>query len=1301
MKVIRVFSALYTIVLLQVSVISFDASGQVNQRNGHAANNNRYTNIWAENQNGLQFPFQLKGSLTDEHNIPYLRLPNIPIPEGKTVSEVRIEAIRVSEHALSRALPKELDEMRLNSQSQWIQSWEVGYQQGRPFLMITLKPWNLDGNQIVLLEEYEVKLTYQNSSVSRQFSRSFATQSVLAEGSGSWYKAAVRTDGMYKIDRAYVQSLGVNPDTIDPSALHIFGNGFGLLPELNSKYRPDDLRQLSVLVSGGGDGSFDVGDYILFFAKGPHKWEYDTLVSRFNHTLHIYDNDSYYFLNYNPSRPAKHIADVTLPDVPHTHVVNSFKDFAFIENETFNLLKSGREWYGDKFDVQTSFNYAFNFPNIIGQADLTARVLGNSGTASSSFTLSVNGNPGSKAIAIGQVGVGTYAPQASITKETHSFVPFSSQIQVQLTYNKNAPSNAGWLDYLEVNVNRQLTMTGSQMMFRNVDVLGVGNIARYELTNAQNILHIWDVTSHDGVTRLNLPYQTTPMLTWTAPADSIREYIAFTGVGFPSPRNIGKVEHQNLHSLEQQDFIIIVPTALQSEAERLASKRREQGMRVVVVTPNQVYNEFSSGMADATAYKDFVRMFYKRANGNITEMPKHLMLFGDGSYDNKGNKFSITNNLLTYQSQESVKGVSSYTTDDYFGLLDDHENMGSNHLLDIGIGRLPVKTGVEAREAVDKILRYETNSVPDLAIDCCNQGNSTLGDWRNMVTFIADDEDYNAYVNGCEAISSIIDSNYRSYAVEKIYLDAYQQATTPGGQRYPDVNEAFNRRVQSGAMLINYIGHGGELGLAHERILGIGDVRSWNNAYRMPLFMTATCEFSRFDDPERTSAGEHVFLNPMGGGIALLTTTRLVYSWPNEVLNTRFMEITFEQPEWKGQNLGEIFMKTKNNTIMTPIGGDNLRNFTLLGDPSLRLAIPYYQVVTDSINGVSLSVSTDTIRALSKVRISGHITDPQTGALLTGFNGIIYPTVYDKISDLTTLGQDPTSFARAFKMWKNVVYSGKATVTNGRFSFEFRVPKDVRLDFGKGRIRYYVHDQELDGQGNNMAFYVGGTDTSAANDTEGPQLNIFLNTPEFVSGGYTGDNPVLIAELFDENGINTVGTGIGHDITVVLDENTANTRVLNEFYQADLDTYKSGKVRYELGNLSAGPHTLRFKAWDVYNNSSEEFIEFTVMDADDFKLEHVLNYPNPFTTATEFMFEHNQSCNVMDVRIQVFTVSGKLVKTINERVDSKGFRVAGIMWDGLDDYGDRMGRGTYVYRLEARDELGQQAEKIEKLVILR
>jgi hypothetical protein len=1242
-----------------------------------------------------QFPMRLTNGYHDVNGIPYLHTGSIQIPSGTEVTSVTLldviyEVLQVND------IPKEQVFINNRSESEWIADWSVGSVKGSKVLNATIRPWKFENGSLYVLKSCRLVYNTAKESPQRQLQRSFANQSVLADG--NWFKITVRNDGVYRIDRNFVRSMGVNPDTIDPAKLHVFGNGFGLLPESNSVYRPDDLNQLAVEVVGGGDGSFDQSDYILFYAKGPVGWRWNN--GRFVHQQHYYDVESTYFLNYDLGRSSKLIPNMAMPDVPHNQSVNIFNDYGVIEDDVFNLVKSGNQWFGDRYDVKTSYNYTFNFPNITGSAEITARVLGNGGNQPSSYTISVNGTPSTANIGISATGVGAYAPRAAISLFNHVYTPSGSPVQITLNYNKPSPSSEGWLDYLVMNVTRNLVMSGNQMAFRNVAVVGSGNIARYSLLNAGAVTSVWEITSHYDLKRLDLNYGSGNQLEWVAGADSLREFIAVAGVNFPAPRFIGAVQNQNLHGAGQQDLVIIVPPALKGEADRLAQHRSNQGLRVLVVTPLEVYNEFSSGMADATAYRDLMRMFYKRAGGDPNEMPKNLLLFGDGSYDNRGLKFSVNNLLLTYQSHQSVSVTSSYTTDDYFGLLDDNEGMGSNDLMDIGVGRLPVKTVLEAREAVDKIIRYEQNSAPDLSFDCCSQGNATMGDWRNMLTFIADDEDYNAYVNGAEEFSKFLDTNHREYAIEKIYLDAFQQLSTPGGQRYPDADQAIDRRVQSGALLVNYIGHGGELGWAHERILNISTIRAWSNRFRMPLFMTATCEFSRFDDPERTSAGEYVFLNPTGGGVALLTTTRLVYSWPNEVLNRKFVETLLQQPEYQGQSLGEILMYTKNNTA-TAIGGDNFRNFALLGDPSMRLTLPVYKVMTDSVNGVAVSVQRDTISALGKVRISGHVADPQTGQILNNFNGIVYPTVYDKISELSTLGQDATSFPKAFNMWKNVIYSGKATVTNGRFSFEFLVPKDIRLDFGQGRVRYYVHDQEKDGNGHSSEFIIGGIDTTAAADNEGPQMLVYLNSTNFVSGGTVGSNPVLMAELFDESGINTVGTGIGHDITVVLDENTANTRILNSFYQADLDTYKSGKIRYELGNLDPGSHTLRFKAWDVFNNSAEEFIEFVVMDADEFKLEHVYNYPNPFTTSTEFMFEHNQSCNVLDVKIQVFTVAGSLVKTINQQVDSRGFRVNGIMWDGLDDYGDRIARGTYIYRLEVRDELGQKAEKIEKLVILR
>jgi hypothetical protein len=501
--------------------------------------------------------------------------------------------------------------------------------------------------------------------------------------------------------------------------------------------------------------------------------------------------------------------------------------------------------------------------------------------------------------------------------------------------------------------------------------------------------------------------------------------------------------------------------------------------------------------------------------------------------------------------------------------------------------------------------------------------------------------------------------------------------------------------MEKGALIMNYTGHGGANGLAHERVLRIDDVLSWENRDRLPLFMTATCEFSRFDEWEETSAGELVILNPDGGGIALLSTTRLVYSGPNHALNEAFYRYVFKKDENnRNYRLGDIIRLTKNSTS----SGINKRNFTLLGDPGLELAYPRHKVRVEAINGTPVSESVDTLKALGKVTISGLMEDEQ-GNALEDFNGIVYPTVFDKSSTITTLQNDPEPKMN-FSLRNRVLYKGKASVTNGRFEFSFIVPKDISYHYGFGKLSFYADNGLEDANGSFHQVTIGGSADSAANDSQGPELEVFLNDENFVYGGMTDANPVLLAYVSDSNGINTLGNGIGHDLTAILDGNTNQTIVLNDFYESDTDSYKSGKILYTFKSLEAGPHNLKVKVWDVYNNSSEQTIEFIVNTGEDLVLDHVLNYPNPFTTHTQFFFEHNQPNADLDILVQVFTVSGKLVKTIDYQSPASGYRVGPIDWDGRDDYGSRIGRGVYIYRVKVRTSLGQSAEKFEKLVIL-
>jgi hypothetical protein len=659
--------------------------------------------------------------------------------------------------------------------------------------------------------------------------------------------------------------------------------------------------------------------------------------------------------------------------------------------------------------------------------------------------------------------------------------------------------------------------------------------------------------------------------------------------------------------------------------------------------------------------------------------------------------------VLTYQADNSENYLSCYVSDDFFGMLDDNEALASTDLLDIGIGRILASDQTQAKQQVDKIEHYMKNGsnlYSSNNASCCLEynSNSTFGDWKLKYVQIADDEEYNYFViNDTEPQYNEVKSNHFEMNCDKLYLDAYPQQTTAGGQRYPDVYNAITDRIQRGAILVNYVGHGGEVGLAEERVVSIPQINSWSNINALNLFVSATCEFTKFDDPKRVSAGEWVSLNPTGGAIALMTTTRAVYFGVNTSVGNALFDNVFDRnADNSPLTFGEIMMRTKNDAL----DSDNKRSFTLIGDPALKIALPSLRAVTDSINGKNPLIEIDTLNALSKVRIKGHIEDVN-GTIQAGFNGILIPSIFDKAKTLKTLGQDPNSPEMEFELQRNIVYKGKSSIVNGYFDFSFVVPKDIALSIGKGKISYYAYDANVDAYGYDTNFRIGGINPTGINDDEGPQLEVYLNDEKFVDGSITDETPVLLVKAFDENGINTVGNGIGHDITAIIDGKSSDPIVLNEYYTSELNSYQSGEIRYQLADLEPGRHTVLVKVWDVNNNSSSVETSFIVQEKQTPILSNVYNYPNPFTTSTEFMFEHNQSCSTLDVQVQIFTISGKLIKTINQSVNTVGFRNQGIMWDGRDDFGDQLARGVYIYHLKVKNPDGQLAEKTEKLVLLK
>ncbi|MEX1189500.1 MAG: type IX secretion system sortase PorU [Bacteroidia bacterium] len=1170
-------------------------------------------------------------------------------------------------------------------------SFGTVYDKGKAFAEYRITPFRETGGVIEKLISFELIIETARAEYQGR-AKSTTTQSIL--NSGDWVKIGVTNSGVYKISRDLLASYGVNVSG-NPRNIRVFGNGGTMVPERNNSFYPDDLAENAIYIEGESDGSFDASDYILFYAQGPVDWNYDNITGVFKHTKNLYADTAWYFISAS-SDPGKRIqTQAQVEGVPNS-VVTTFDDYGFVENDDENLLKSGRRWYGNKMESGVnSHSFNFSFPNATAGphkfiSKLASRYLGNGGAPNASFSININGQAFSQNVS----GLNSLNYLDSFAKENETvFTVNGSLSNANVSVTKGSSSAIGWIDYLIFNVERNLSVSGSQMTFRKQSATQQGTTVEYRVANSNSSIQIWETTNIYDVKR-QLVDLSGSMISFKATADSLREWTAVNLSGtFPSPINGGSITNQNLHGLAVVDFVIVAPSIFVPAANKLADHHREHdNMSVAVVTPEQIYNEFSSGSQDIGGIRNFMRMFYERAS-SPEEGPKNILLFGDGSYDFK---YRLTNNqnwVPTFQSIESLNPIGSFCTDDFFGFLDPTEggniqSVGAG-LMDLGVGRFPVNTVAEANAVVNKVIHYATSL-------------STMNDWRNRITFVADDEDNGTHVNQAEDVSNVINNSHPVYNIDKIYLDAYQQDNGAGGQRYPQVNTDITNRIERGGLMMNYAGHGGEQSLALERVITIPEINAWQSLENLTLFMTATCEFSRFDNPDFTSAGEYVILNPTGGGVGLFTTLRLTFSSSNAALNRNIMNVIFLEEGANDEHLrlGEILRRGKNATGSS----FNNRSFALLGDPALKLAYPKYDVFTTKINGVDISAVPDTIGALDMVTVEGIVTN-SANQILEDFNGIVIPTVYDKAATYYTLSNDGVlkSPVIPFQLRKNVIFRGPATVTNGKFSFTFVVPQDIQFNYGTGKISYYAKKNNSldDAHGYLSEMIVGGFSNNPTTDDQGPQLRLYMNNEQFVDGGITDENPIFLAYAEDDIGINTVGTGIGHDITAILDENTSNPIVLNDFYEAELDNFRKGKITYPLRNLSEGEHTISLKVWDVANNSATASLRFVVVKAEDLSLDHVLNYPNPFTTNTQFFFEYNQPGVPVDVDIQIFTVSGKTVTTLRSTQVNTGYRSEPIVWNGLDDYGDRIGRGVYMYRLRVKTPDGKSAEKFEKLVILQ
>jgi hypothetical protein len=1122
-------------------------------------------------------------------------------------------------------------------------------------------------------------------SFSQQTKSEFASGSVLS--SGKWFKLAVKADGIYRIDFSKLKQLGLT----DPANPIIFGNNFGQLSYYNDDPKPDDLKEIGVYLVKGQDNVFNDGDYLLVYLEGTNHWKYKAQTNEYNFIRHNYSDTAFYFLT-SSSTSGKTVStsgDVTSPPSCYS---STYDALYMHEIESENLIKSGRDWYQPVSSISpVAINPGFSDLILTEKLEYRIRVAARASIPTLFRLYESSSVVG--AVLVPEVYLlsttGTYANISDLTVNT---LPSSSSPAYEIRFYNNGEQNAkGWLDFIRFRGRAMNNFTGKNLKFSDYRTIKTGQTTQFSVRSVLNNVFIWDIT--DPFTPGNINYtRTGDSLKFRARTDSLRTFIAFTADKAIAPYiNPVAISNQDLHSSEAADMIILSYPAFLPYAEKLAKiHSADNGLKSLIVTPEQVYNEFSGGIPDIVAIRNFLRMKFLKQSGTSQPL-RYLLLFGDGSYQNKYVPPHNPNFIPTYQSQNSTVVVSSFTSDDFYGLLENGEGE-SDGTEDIGIGRFPVTDTIQAGILVEKVGRYLS---PESA-----------GNWRNQICITADDGDGNTHLIDAEGLSSLLESDYPSFIVNKIYLDAFTQTNSVSGKSYPDVNNAINNRINSGCLIFNYVGHGNETGLAAERVVKTDFINSWKNKYRLPLFITATCEFSRFDDAEydpqtgdysgKNSAGEMVLVNRDGGGIALMTTTRVVYSAPNYMLNRNIYKYAFTRDK-NGNSLalGDIIKLAKLNSGT----GQNKRNFTLLGDPAVRLAYPSDgKVITDSVNNVSISRPLDSLKALSLVTISGHVED-NSGKLLSGFNGDVYPTVYDKSSKIRTLANDGGPVTE-FYLRNNALFSGKTTASNGKFTFSFIVPRDIDYSFGYGKLDYYATGNDSDMSGEFSKVVVGGFSKYVAADTSGPKIKLYLNDTLFRDGGISGPNPVLLAVITDNGGINTTGSGIGHDIKAYIDDDRNNTMILNNYFESELNNYKKGKILYPLGDVSDGSHSVTLKVWDNYNNSSQASLKFITRTDKGFILNNLINYPNPFTDNTTISAEHNRSDNMISVRIEIFNMNGKLIRIIETSTYSSGFKLAPVIWDGRSSSGDKAWRGLYPYTVTVTTSKGETARASGRMIIL-
>lgn len=1084
----------------------------------------------------------------------------------------------------------------------------------------------------------------------------YGQESAFPFKAGGTYKVKIQNTGLYELTYRDLAPVIENIDGLNPTLLQLWST-------------EDSMLQIPIKIKGESDGSFDINDQLYFWVEGPN-------FKLSGYESNPYDSSKSYFLTIG-DRPGARIEKISNSN-NQSHQLTSTSVELIYDSDLYNLLDidinnsgSGQEWVGREItnnqstDIKSLLKYDLKNPSelrievsLIVRSDLTEQIMIQLGNEE--YNLSAN------KVDLGDVE-DIFGRKAKLIQTLNPRTHLSPEWKIN--YVKNSPNARVWIDQIKITATDEIEDDGASNLTL---LLSDDKDAKIVIDNPA-INEVWAINSTDDLKELRIESDNAESY---VNINEPKAILTFDNSKVHSkPTLITPVEIPDLSKAADIEMVILYHKLWQGQAERLAEHRnRVSGVNTIAINIEDVYNFFSSGSNTPDAIRRYAQLLDESSNNF-----KYLLLFGDGSFDYRNISDAPFQNFIpTYETQESLDPLLSFPTDDYFALLDEENPSTLRGDLDIAVGRIPVRTNAEAEAVVSKLIHYDTHP-------------STFGSWKNNIAFLADDEDFNLHVNDAEKIADRTKEKYKEYNQEKIYWDAFPQVSTPGGNRYPAANEKLNTIIDQGVLVMNYLGHGGPIGWSQERVLNITDIDSWSNFNRLPLIITATCSFTGFDDPNITSAGEASLFNPAGGAIGLFTTVRSVYASKNFRLTQAVFDTIFSLYEGENMAIGEILRRAKNVNISD---NTNARKFLLIGDPSMKLAIPPLGIKTV---GLKNKLENDTIGALDEVFIRGEVVD-QNGVLQADFNGSIEIIVYDKERQISTLQNDSRSLEKKFDIQNNIIYKGVAKVENGSFDDSFIVPVDIDYSSGNGRISYYAlsQDNDIDAHGTYSDFVISGSSVDPVTDDDGPVINLYLNDRNFNSGDIVAPNPFLIADIEDDIGVNLSQTSIGHEIVAIIDGDTRNPIILNDFYTAGNNV--SGSILYPISNLSLGEHNITVSAFDIANNRGETAIRFIV----DQKNEETLNnfQVTPSLSSgelVEFAFLHQLGQESLIVEIEIYNMLGQLVYTIRQQQNSNNGRVENI-------YGDLslLEDATYICRAIAIASDGRKSySNMKKIQILK